>query len=147
MVKILLPPHKIPSEPVEKLTDELKKDIEGMRFLLHLQKFDNNRQGMAIAHCQVSRKPVGLFVAQMGLLPHSLVINPYITEESEPYMVREMCLSYPNEKAVVVERFRKIKVHYEDEYGQEWDKELEGLQAQIFQHEIQHFEGDNIYNK
>jgi len=68
--------------------------------------------------------------------------------------MEEGCMSFPQRKPKKVDRVFRVKVRYW--YPVEflgfkflWRKteEVEGLKAQIFQHEIQHFEGENIYHK
>ncbi len=76
-------------------------------------------------------------------------------EVMNTYEVKEACMSFPyrNEKTVV--RNFRIKVRYQivgkGMFGRdkvitvtEW---VEGLKAHIFQHEIQHFDGEEIYHK
>lgn len=71
------------------------------------------------------------------------------------YMVKEACMSFPYRNEKNVERYFRIKVKYQIvEKGlfnrdkittvTEW---VEGLKAHIFQHEIQHFKGEEIYHK
>lgn len=66
--------------------------------------------------------------------------------------MKEGCMSYPDRKPKNVQRIFKLKVRYWYPvtilgFTFLWRKteEVEGLKAQIFQHEIQHFEGENIY--
>jgi len=68
--------------------------------------------------------------------------------------MKEGCMSFPQRKPKNVDRIFQVKVRYW--YPVEflgfkflWRKTevVEGLKAQIFQHEIQHFEGENIYYK
>lgn len=145
-MKIILPPHKKQSRPVHEITGELKSDIAGMEKLVRLNNFENNRGGYAVAHCQVSENPYRIFVAREGVLPTSVVINPKIIEKSEPFTAKECCLSFPFRPFTNVKRFYNIKVSYLDRHMQEQEDSFEGVQAQIFQHEIQHFNGQNIYN-
>ena len=145
-MEIIYPPHKKQSAKVVELSRELENDIEGMEKMMEKQKFINGRKGYAIAHCQVSNNPYRIFVSVVDVLPHTCVINPVLLEKYESYTVKEGCLSFPFRGEKKVKRYRKIKVYYQDRYLQEHTKEFEGLPAQIFQHEIQHFNGENIYN-
>jgi len=52
----------------------------------------------------------------------------------------EGCLSYPG-KQFLIERFPKIKVRYVNAKGQTVEEELEGLDARIFMHEMDHLDG------
>ena len=76
-------------------------------------------------------------------------------EVMNTYMVKEACMSFPWRKEKNMERNFRIKVRYQIvEKGMfnrdkvttvtEW---VEGLKAHIFQHEVQHFNGEEIYHK
>lgn len=68
--------------------------------------------------------------------------------------LKEACMSWPNRTEKNVERFFRIKVRYQylkkvlgvyvPMRRTEW---VEGLKAHIFQHELDHFAGKNIYFK
>ena len=81
-----------------------------------------------------------------GVLPHDIVINPKILEKDERYTVKEGCLSFPFRGQKKTIRYNKIKVEYQDIKMKKHVKKFEGKEAQIFQHEIQHFNSDHIYN-
>jgi len=142
---MILPPNRKLSKQVDELTEELKKDIESMEEMMIVNKFLNGRSGFAVAHCQVSENPYRIFVAKEGFMPHTVIINPKIIEKSEPFTAQEGCLSFPFRPFVSVKRYFKITVEYQDRYLNKHTKEFEGINAQIFQHEIQHFNGQNIY--
>lgn len=68
-------------------------------------------------------------------------INPVIlSEEGEEWAFEEGCLSIPGIREDV-NRKPKIKVRYFDENWEEHEKEFDGLQARIIQHEYDHIEG------
>jgi len=68
-------------------------------------------------------------------------INPVILERStEITNYEEGCLSIPGIYESV-ERPIKIRVQYQDTFFNTIEKELEGMQARIFQHEYDHLEG------
>lgn len=68
-------------------------------------------------------------------------INPEILERSsETTNYEEGCLSIP-EIYEIVERPAKIKVRYQDTFFNSIEKELDGMQARIFQHEYDHLQG------
>ena len=101
---------------------------------------------------------VGLAAPQIGILQRLIVfrfgseepqvlLNPEITwlsdeTETEP----EGCLSLAS-LAVDVERALKIKVTGQDLEGSERELELEGLEARILQHEVDHLGGVMIHNR
>lgn len=68
---------------------------------------------------------------------------------SNLYEVPEGCMSFQHKKEKKMMRYHTIKVKYQTRgfFGQirtheEW---IEGLKAHIFQHEMDHMEGNNIY--
>jgi peptide deformylase len=73
-----------------------------------------------------------------------IVINPKIVERSDENVASpEGCFSIPCMPGVgaVVSRAKSISVQYEDETGRCIDTQLNGMEARIFQHEMDHLEG------
>ena len=77
-------------------------------------------------------------------------IEPQKRMISNKAPMAEGCMSFPNRTEKNVERFFRIKVRYWYNWHgipmrrTEW---VEGLKAHIFQHEIDHFNGKNIFFK
>ena len=68
-------------------------------------------------------------------------INPEILEsDPEKIYYEEGCLSIPGIYETV-ERPAKIRVRYQDTFFNTIEKELDGMQARIFQHEYDHLDG------
>lgn len=68
-------------------------------------------------------------------------INPEIVETiGEPIKMREGCLSYPG-LYLNVPRYNKIVVEHFDEFGNYNTSTLEGISAQVYQHELDHMNG------
>lgn len=68
-------------------------------------------------------------------------INPEIIGHSpETIFYEEGCMSIPGIYESV-ERSLKIRVRYQDTFFKTIEKELDGMQARIFQHEYDHLEG------
>lgn len=68
-------------------------------------------------------------------------INPEIlSEEGEEWAFEEGCLSIPGIREDV-NRKAKIRIKYFDEDWVEHEREFDGLQARIIQHEYDHIEG------
>ncbi|MEM6831020.1 MAG: peptide deformylase [Bacteroidota bacterium] len=68
-------------------------------------------------------------------------INPQILEEEgEPWAFEEGCLSIPGIREDV-NRKPKVRVRYFDENWEAHEKEFDGVQARIIQHEYDHIEG------
>ena len=108
--------------------------------------------GIGLAAPQIS-KSIQLFVAQISPtklrpnlkpLPKTIAINPKIIQQSKEMEEDwEGCLSCPTIRGKVP-RHKKITVVYYDEFGEKQTVRLEGLQARLFQHEIDHLNG-NVY--
>lgn len=92
---------------------------------------------------------VGLAANMIGELKRILVfdnngeavvmINPEILKRSQPYSAEEGCLSLDGTRRA--ERFRSIKVRWQNMEMQTRIKTFTGFPAQIIQHEMDHFEG------
>lgn len=68
-------------------------------------------------------------------------INPEIVETiGEPVKMREGCLSYPG-LYLNVPRYNKIVVEHFDHLGEYNTTTLEGISAQVYQHELDHMNG------
>lgn len=83
-------------------------------------------------------------------------ISPQVTlkkvEVSNIFGADEACMSFPNRTKKTMERFYRIKVSYQIprkifgiEYLSKRVEWVEGLKAHMFQHEIQHSRGENMY--
>lgn len=68
-----------------------------------------------------------------------LMFNPEIVHASGKYPTEEGCLSLKGQRPC--ERFRKIRVSYQDEAFVHREKSFSGFTAQIIQHEIDHCNG------
>lgn len=100
---------------------------------------------------------VGLAAPQIGILRKIIVfhidegdhvlINPEITWRSEDTVTEaEGCLSLAS-MACDVERAEKVRVEGEDLDGNHKVYELEGLEARILQHEVDHLHGTMVINR
>ena len=70
----------------------------------------------------------------------TIMLNPTIVRQSEPYETEESCLSLLGGPRKT-KRYQKIKVQYQNEQLQTRLKTFEGWTAQIIQHEIDHCDG------
>ena len=75
-------------------------------------------------------------------LADMVMINPVITEKSEPYETEEGCLSLPGTRKTT--RYNRITVSYLDKKFEEHTQRFSGYIAQIIQHECDHFTGKLI---
>ena len=96
---------------------------------------------------------VGLAANQVGLLIRICVIdtkrdgkNPIVLINPEYQGIgeltesKEVCLSFPD-AIVTTQRYKKIKVRYQNVMGEEIEETIEGFKSTVFQHEIDHLNG------
>jgi peptide deformylase len=137
---IILPDKRLrlKSEPVGKITPEIKKLVEDMFETMY------EAPGIGLAAIQVG---VPKRVVTMDLSKKEdekaprVFINPEITWASdEPSTYEEGCLSIPDVHEDV-ERPAKVRVKYLDLDGKAHEEDAEGLFATCIQHEIDHLNG------
>lgn len=99
----------------------------------------------------VSHNGIGLSANQCGIELRIFVIgtkdfqtvciNPRIADkEGEPIKMREGCLSFPG-LFLTIPRYNKILAEYENEKGETISTWMEGITAQVYQHELDHMNG------
>ena len=69
----------------------------------------------------------------------SYMINPKIIKKEDEYETEEGCMSLSGLRKCI--RYNKIKVSYYNDKFQERIKNYAGFEAEIIQHEIDHFSG------
>jgi peptide deformylase len=134
------------SKPVETFDDELRALVSDMFETMY------NAPGIGLAAVQVG-EPIRLLVIDLQEPqdpddPESPVardpkvfINPEILWHSEsevPYT--EGCLSVPEQYAEVM-RPDRIRARWQDEKGDAYEEEIDGLLAVCLQHEMDHLNG------
>lgn len=127
--------------------DRVKSDAVGMANLC-LRPKGLKKFAFALAHCQVTdQDPLRFFVNYFG----DIVINPVITKRlDKPYREKEGCMSFAHLKDITVARNHLIEVNYFTlQFGMMLAQvqQFSGLNARVFQHEIDHFNGVNIYGR
>ncbi len=118
------------SEPATKLDLYLAQDLQDT-LLAHQE----NCVGLAANMIGV-RKRVIIF--QYGLVP-VVMFNPVLLSKSGPYQAEEGCLSLSGSRLTT--RYQEITVEYLDRNWERQNMTLNGLPAQICQHELDHLEG------
>ena len=112
------------------------EDLPAVRDLLDTLEAHRERcVGMAANMIGIRRRIIVFFCdgAAMAML------NPRIVRKSEPYQTEEGCLSLPGTRPV--QRWKTIKVQYQNEAFQMRLKTFTGWTAEIIQHEIDHCDG------
>lgn len=100
--------------------------------------------GLAAPQIGVSRRALAMDASRHpkttrthGLL---LLFDPVVLEAHDPDLLREGCLSVPDLTANV-HRARRILVRAHDAVGEERVYEMEGFEARILLHELDHLDG------
>lgn len=174
MLSVVLP-HYIVSKKVKRFRDIEDQANQMIELLEVGKFEGYYPKGYALAHCQVSNDPWAFFVVLQDLVDkgdfeHPVIINPRVIqapiykeiketdkqiglprEFQEPNAAKctEGCLSFPTRRAKTLNRFDRIQVTYQIPGGlfglKRVTKWLTGLPSQIFQHEFDHTQGQNIF--
>jgi len=124
---------RLKAETVDEISDEMREYLDRM------VEFMYEADGVGLAAPQIgdSRRIV---VIDAGDGPVK-IINPEIVKTgNDEEIVEEGCLSLPG-FSVRVKRPVQISVTYTNENGKTVQKELDGLGARAFQHEVDHLNG------
>lgn len=133
------PTLKQVAKPVTQFDATLEKLADDMFDTMVLE------DGIGLAAPQVGES-IRLIVIDLPLADEELFdeaeafVNPEIIEKEGSFCIEEGCLSVP-ELREEVDRFRKIKVRYQDLEGETHEMIAEDILAVVFQHEIDHLDG------
>ena len=123
------------AKPITTVTDEIRQLIRDMAETMY------EAPGVGLAATQVDVH-IRLIVIDVSD-DHSALqafINPEILDRSGEQVCEEGCLSVPGIYENVT-RAARIRVRAQDEQGEIFEREAEGLLAVCLQHEIDHLEG------
>lgn len=134
--EIVIWPDRVLNTPTRPVTD-FGRSLEEL--LAEMDAAVREAEGIGIAANQIG---VPLRVALVGRGDGTFfeIVNPEILSREEPLALREGCLSVPEEWEQV-DRFRKVRVRYQDRTGGWHEVDAEGQLAHVFQHEIDHLDG------
>jgi peptide deformylase len=112
---------------------------------------------VALSHAQVDTLPFTFFVVERRFKhffgDRRIIINAKITDQKDLVPFEEGCLSFLGRPHYQTKRFRTIEVEWQFPNGtgeihrRPHKERYEGLAAMIIQHEIDHANGENIYDK
>jgi len=122
------------SNEVDLNDENLKHNIELM--LKFVQAEENIAIGLSAIQIGIPKR---FFVMRMGY-EYKEIINPIIIYKNNKKRSHEACLSVPGQSGYV-KRYNKIKVTYYDLNNVKHQKTLKGLNAMVFQHELDHLNG------
>jgi peptide deformylase len=139
-MKVVIAPDqrlRIDTKPVKKINPALLQTTSEM---IKLTKTYTDPEGVGLAATQIGLSN-SFFVAKTEKSGFLKVFNPKILSTGKRTKIYlEGCLSIPNYYGEV-RRFTNIKVSFTDEAGDNITKDLKGILAWIFQHEIDHLNG------
>lgn len=111
--------------------------------LLELMK---KKKALGLAANQVGQN-TRLFVMRTIDDKYLRCFNPVVVSHNEHYEVStEGCLSFPGE-FVEVPRLTGIKVKFQNRNGGSVEMDLYGLDARVFQHELDHLNGITMHDQ
>jgi len=135
------PVLRLKAQEIEAFDGDLAQLIERMKRLMQ----DARGVGLAANQVGILRR-VFIFQAEEDEEPLALV-NPTIVERSDPAEVEdEGCLSLQG-VLIPVERALRIRLEARDAEGEPVELELQGLDARVVQHEIDHLDGVLIVDR
>ncbi|KAL4428983.1 hypothetical protein ABPG74_011179 [Tetrahymena malaccensis] len=144
---------QVKKEVIFPLNQEVEDQIDKLVDTLRLNKGVYEKRGVAIAANQVGLDLRFFLLADYDANPFDIqkriltICNPQILDKSkETSEEEEGCLSIPEQVAFVT-RPISILVEYQNIMGKKIKQELSGLQARIFQHEIDHLDGIHMLQR
>ena len=149
LLKIAQIGHPVLRQTARTLTQEELASSEIQSFIDNLVETMRDANGAGLAATQVYN-PVQICAIEVKdnprypykpNIPLTVMVNPIITVLSEETFENyEGCLSVPNLRGRVM-RNTEIRVSFLDRDGQEHDREVRGITAGTYQHEVDHLFG------
>lgn len=132
------------ARPVERIDGEVRRAAAAMFEVMY------GARGIGLAAPQAGWGG-RLVVANLSADPErkdqeQIFINPQILECFGEKCEEEGCLSLPG-MSVKIPRAERVEVRYQDLEGREIRRLAEGVEAKLFQHEIDHLDGILIIDK
>lgn len=133
------------------------KDSTRIKFAM-LHPFPGKYERAAsISHCQIEAddplrffvvdREFGWFFGWGKIFPMRTIINPKIVSHGQNYQhVREGCMSYPFRNTIKMRRYEVVETEYWTFFGKRRRKQYL-FRAAMVQHEIDHMNFVNIYDK
>jgi peptide deformylase len=119
--------------------------FDPIEFAKELVKYMYEWNGLGLAANQVG-VPYRIF-AMRGQPENFVCFNPRIVQPSEAIVaLEEGCLTYPG-LIVKIKRPQHIRVRFQTPNGETLTKQFTGMTARVFQHEMDHLNGEVYFNK
>ncbi len=128
----------VPASPVTDFETQVKPHLKWMRdFLIRTN-------GLGLAAPQVG-VPYRFFLWRN--IAVSAIINPSVVRHGDATDVKvEGCFSFPG-KVTAKRRWTEIEVSYTDELNRSVTRTLRAMPARMFQHELDHLDGINLFSR
>lgn len=118
--------------------------VDPEQLAIDLVEFMREKNGIGLSANQVGL-PYRVFVMEGE--PAYACFNPRIVlEGEEKVLLEEGCLSYID-LWVKIKRAKTIKVRFQGPDGEVYTKTFSGLAARVFQHELDHLNGEIFYRR
>ncbi len=129
---------RVPGEPVTEFDDALRTLVEDMAETMYAAP----GVGLAATQLGIAQRIFIIDVASGEDEPSDLkvFINPEILETQGDTLFQEGCLSFPD-ASEEVRRSEWVRVRAQDEHGETFEMEADGLMAIAIQHENDHLDG------
>jgi peptide deformylase len=147
---MILPVYGYGHPVLRKIAEEIPSDYPGFSELIqNMFETMKSSNGVGLAAPQVG---IGIRLFVIDAAPYAeeidkqyslrhVFVNPEIIEESgEPWVFEEGCLSIPDIREDVL-RHPVIKIKFQNEHFEHFEKVFDGMIARIIQHEYDHLEG------
>jgi len=107
----------------------------------------NNKTGVGLAAPQAGHCHRIIMVNYADIFLEAF-INPVIVDHGETMQIDdESCLSYPGRIMKKVERYNFISIKFNTLDGDVQQREFIGMPSRIIQHEIDHLDGNCIFDR
>lgn len=168
----IIKPHYVKSKRVRSYGQIRKAAKEMKAFVKSEFTVGLFKEAYSLAHCEVEKCAYAFFVVNPKLtkkkvFKHNVMINPKITkipktikfkadkdkkDHDNNMEIREACMMFPHRKPERLDRPYRIKVKYQVPFFfglflRTIRETFEGLQSQVFQHNVEHINGKNIFFK
>ncbi len=141
--------HPVLRQPARQISREELRSDDIQRFIDDLIETMRDANGAGLAATQIY-EPVAICAVEVAdnprypykpSFPLTILVNPEITPiGDEAFANNEGCLSVPNLRGEVI-RHARIRLKYLDREGNPVDREVAGVSAGTFQHEVDHLHG------
>lgn len=141
----IIPNEQTPKAPkIKKLQEYIKKNKENLNEFLDFANLQTTAVGLAANQIELAGERLNQrFIALRDLKTEKffLVFNPQIISYLKAKTIKEeYCLTWKGEK-LFAERYYSVCVVYYDINCKRVQKEYNGFEAQVWQHEIDHLNG------